>query len=118
MVRPYTILVADDDPSLLDVLAMILREPGYTVLTAGDAYEAIRVLADRHVDLMVADVRMPGLTGPELSLQAKVMRPKLHLIFITGYAVSPETAQQGRVIPKPIRSAALLKIVEQELSAI
>jgi CheY-like chemotaxis protein len=76
----YTVLVADDDPSVLEVVAKILREPGYAVLTAHDGYEAIRILADWHIDLMLADIRMPGLDGMQLALQAKVMRPYLHII--------------------------------------
>ena len=117
MARPYTILIADDDPILREVVVNILQEPGYMVVSAADGYEAIRILAGRHVDLMIADVRMPGLDGMQLGLQAKVMRPRLHVIFITGYAVSPEVAEHGQIVPKPIRSSVLLEVVERELSA-
>ncbi len=112
----YTILVADDDRQLLDVVAQILAEPGYTVLTAADGFEAVRILADRHVDLMIADVNMPGLDGLQLGLQAKVMRPGLHIIFISGKRPDAAVPNFGRVISKPIRAAALLELVRQEMA--
>jgi CheY-like chemotaxis protein len=113
----YTALVVDDDPLVLDVLARVLAEPGYAVVTARDGYEAIRVLADRHIDLMIADIKMPGLDGMELGIQAKLMRPRLHIIYITGFAEAADKAQYGKVIEKPIRAADLLAIVRKEISA-
>ena len=112
----YTVLVVDDDPNVLEVLAGILREPGYTVLTARDGYEAIGLLADRHVDLMITDMRMPGLDGAELGVQAKVMRPYIHIIYITGYAEFAGKVGNGRLIEKPIRSADLIQVVKQEMT--
>jgi CheY-like chemotaxis protein len=113
----YTILVADDDPLLLDVVAKVLAEPGYTVLTASDGFEAVRLLADRHVDLMITDIAMPGLDGLQLGLQAKVMRPHLHIIFISGARPDPgRTPGFGRVLQKPLRAAALLELVRQEMA--
>jgi CheY-like chemotaxis protein len=116
MVRPYTILIADDDPILREVVTNILQEPGFLVASAADGYEAIRILADRHVDLIIADVRMPGLDGLQLCLQAKVMRPRLHVIYITGFAESAKQVRNGRVLQKPIRAAELIRIVTLEIS--
>jgi CheY-like chemotaxis protein len=115
MTLHYTILVADDDRVLLDILGDILAEPGYTVLTAGNGYEAIRILADRHVDLMIADVDMPGLDGIELGLQAKVMRPNLHIVFISGGVLRRPSF--GAVLQKPLRRADLLEVVAHEMAA-
>ena len=114
----YTILVADDDPVLLEIVAKVLEEPGYTVLTATDGYEAVRILADRHVDLMITDVRMPGLDGFELAQQAKLLRPNLHIIYISGYYHERKEGcvpRYGAFLRKPVRADALLATVEQEL---
>jgi CheY-like chemotaxis protein len=112
----YTVLVVDDDPVLLDVVTRILTEPGYTVLTALDGFEAIRTLADRHVDLLIADVKMPGLDGLQLGQQAKVMRPNLHIIYITGLAQSK--APEGSIVmQKPVRAADLIRTIRQKMSA-
>jgi CheY-like chemotaxis protein len=113
----HTILVADDDPLVRQVVSKILSEPGYTVLTAEDGFEAIRILADRHIDLLIADVRMPGLDGLQLGLQAKVMRPRLHVMYITGFADSAKKVRSGRILQKPIRAADLIKTVKLEMSA-
>ena len=113
----YTTLIVDDDPQVLNVVAEILAQPGYLVVTAHDAYEAIRILADRHIDLMITDIKMPGLDGVELGVQAKLLRPRLRIIYITGFADAARKAQHGRVVPKPIRAADLIKVVEQEMSA-
>jgi CheY-like chemotaxis protein len=112
----HTILVVDDDPQVLAVVPAILRQPGYTVLSASDGYEAIRILADRHIDLLVTDVRMPGLSGAELATQAKLMRPTLHVIFITGFADAAGKVR-GRVLEKPIRAADLIQTVKKEMTA-
>jgi FixJ family two-component response regulator len=60
---------------------------------------------------------MPDLDGEQLGIQAKVMRPNLHIIYISGFAEAAEKARNGRVIQKPIRAAKLLKIVAQGMSA-
>lgn len=117
MARVYTTLVVDDDPLVLDVVARILAEPGYSVVTARDGYEAIRILADRHFDLMIADIKMPGLDGLQLGIQAKLMRPRLHIIYITGFAGAAQKAQYGNVVEKPIHAATLIETVQKEMSA-
>ncbi len=114
----YTILVTDDDPMLIDVLAEVLEEQDYTVLTARDAYEAIRLIADRHVDLMITDLRLPGLDGIGLAAQAKLIRPHLRIIYISGYDTKAEGGTlptYGYLLQKPVRPDALLATVEQEL---
>jgi two-component system KDP operon response regulator KdpE len=60
------ILIADDDPQILRALRITLSASGYEVITAGDGREALRAAADRHPDLIVLDLGMPGLTGIEV----------------------------------------------------
>jgi DNA-binding FadR family transcriptional regulator len=114
----HTVLVVDDDIPVLDVLAKILEEPGSTVLTAHDAYEAIRILSDRHVDLLITDIRMPGLDGSQLGVQAKFLRPRVRVIYITGFAEAAEYARHGIVLQKPIRAAELIQVVRKEMKAV
>ena len=113
----YTVLVVDDDPLVVDVVARILAVPGCTVLRARDGYEAARTLADRNVDLMITDLRMPGLDGVELGIQAKLMHPHLHIIYITGFSDVAKRAQYGRVLYKPVRLVDLLETVMDEMLA-
>ncbi|HWI28251.1 MAG TPA: response regulator [Stellaceae bacterium] len=113
----YTALIVDDDPLVLEVVAQILREPGFNVVTARDGYEAIRILADRHIDLMITDIMMPGLDGVQLGVQAKLMRPRLHIIYVTAFIDAAKGAQYGKVIEKPVRAAHLVEIIQRTMTS-
>jgi CheY-like chemotaxis protein len=115
----YTILVVDDDPALLEVVARVLEEPGYTVITVKNGYEAVATLADRHVDLMITDIRMPGLNGLELARQAKLLRPNLHIMYMSGYFSGGDGRgpEYGILLQKPVRADTLLAAIRREISA-
>ncbi len=115
----YTILVVDDDPALVELLVRVLEEPGYYVTTATNGYEAVRILGDRHVDLMITDVRMPGLSGFELAAQARLIQPHLHIIYISGYYTDLREGTlptYGHLLSKPVRPDALLATIRQEIA--
>jgi two-component system, cell cycle sensor histidine kinase and response regulator CckA len=82
-----TILVVDDEPILRSLAVKILTRSGYTTLSAGDADEAIAVFEARGgaVDLLLTDVVMPGLSGPQLAKELTARRPGLKVIFASGY---------------------------------
>lgn len=82
-----TILLVEDEPAVRELAASVLRERGYTVLTASHGQEALR-LAREHVDnvqLLLTDVVMPGMNGPDLARQLSQVRPDLKIIFMSGY---------------------------------
>lgn len=113
-----TILVVDDEPELLDIVIDVLSDPGWIVIGAADAYEALRILAERPVDLLITDVRMPGLNGFQLARQAKLMRADLHVIYISGYYGRTDQSGGpvfGRLLRKPFRTAELLREIEHQL---
>jgi len=80
-----TILVADDDPHIQEVLEARLASAGYEVILASDGREALDILARTPVDLVISDIRMPGLTGLELQANLEKTAPKLPIIFLTAY---------------------------------
>jgi CheY-like chemotaxis protein len=91
----------------------------YAVLAAADGYDAVRVLADNWVDLLITDVRMPGMDGFELARQAKVTRPNIRVIYLSGY--SADSAQSdgpayGPLLQKPLRMDDLLDEVKRQLA--
>jgi two-component system, cell cycle sensor histidine kinase and response regulator CckA len=81
------VLVTEDNESVRMLACEILRNHGYTVISAGDGREGLRILsdADVHVDLLLTDVIMPDLNGRDLYLQAEVDRPGLKVIYMSGY---------------------------------
>ncbi len=90
-VRPWqgmTVLVVDDEPAVRMVIAEVLLENGYGVLEAEDGRSASAILrADDKIDLMITDVGLPGgMNGRQLADLARVGRPGLKVLFITGYA--------------------------------
>jgi PAS domain S-box-containing protein len=85
--RRATLLLVEDEPALRTLVATMLEEQGYAVLHAGNGLDAIAVAA-RHagnIDLLVTDVVMPRLSGPELARQLQALRPGLEVLFMSGY---------------------------------
>ena len=118
--KPPTILVIDDSDGLCAVLAAALRKAGYTVQTAHDSGQALfQLLGVDSVDMVIADIRMPGLSGAQLYRMVKERRPQIadRFVFMTG---SPLAARDktllgdsaGRVMFKPIFRTDLLECVE------
>ena len=85
--RAGTILLADDEPLLRELGETILKQAGYTVLTAGNA-DAVRKLMTEHsgtVDLILADVVMPDISGPDLVRIGKQRWPEARVLYMSGY---------------------------------
>ncbi len=82
-----TMLVADDAPDLLFLARDILQARGYTVLTANDGEEALRLAEDYAGPIhgLLADVVMPGMTGPELAERLRGTRREMKVVFMSGY---------------------------------
>ena len=85
-----TILVVDDDPGLRQVLHDLLVGSRYTVMLAGDGEEALLKLEGGHVDLVISDDMMPGMSGRELLWECVRRWPGLPVIILTGYGTVPK----------------------------
>ena len=83
-----TVLVVDDEPTVRMLVSDILEDLGYTAIEAGDSAAGLKVLqSDVRVDLLVTDVGLPGgMNGRQMADAARVARPDLKVLFITGYA--------------------------------
>src|ERR1700674_3805232 len=87
---PKTILVVDDDLSVLTVIKCMLEGGDYNILMANSSESALR-MADRDdlaIDLMLIDVVMPDVLGPDLAERILARRPQLRVIFMSGYTDS------------------------------
>ena len=84
--RP-TLLLVEDEPALRTLVVTMLEEEGYLILQAGNGLDAIAV-AERHrgdIDLLLTDVVMPRMSGPELAQKLRALRPGLEVLFMSGY---------------------------------
>lgn len=117
-----TILLADDEPSLREAVAEYLRSQGHQILESHSAHDAVD-LARRHpgaIDVLLTDVVMPGLRGPELAQRVAESHPEARVIFMSGYAQSLPEAQippGASFLQKPFRFASLkeqLKLVARK----
>jgi PAS domain S-box-containing protein len=85
--RGETILLVEDEPNVRDLVSQLLTGLGYQILTAPNGQHALRTLADQSVaiHLLLTDVVMPGMSGPELATCTRTLRPGLPVLFISGY---------------------------------
>jgi signal transduction histidine kinase/CheY-like chemotaxis protein len=118
-----TILVVEDNGGVRDYAKIVLSELGYRVLEAGDANEALRLLAANSVDLLFTDVVLPGpMTGRALADKASKMRPGLPILFTTGYTRNA-IVHQGRLdadvhlLNKPFTQQDLVRKIRELLDA-
>lgn len=116
-----TILVADDDPHIQEVLEVRLASAGYEVILAADGQEALDILARTSVDLVISDIRMPGMDGLQLQAHLEKTAPKLPIIFLTAFGSIQDAVKaikSGAVdyLTKPFEGRELLDKVSTVLS--
>jgi PAS domain S-box-containing protein len=119
-----TVLIAEDEPGLRNMFARELRNRGYHVLVAGSTAQAVALTARDNVrlDLLVADLVMPGAKGPALARRLRRIQPGLKVLFISGYPPSEMTdrgisTQDGAFLAKPFGLTGLLRKVREVLDA-
>jgi PAS domain S-box-containing protein len=119
-----TILLAEDQPEVRAVTRAMLVRHGYTVLVADSGRRALEIARghDGRIDLLLTDVVMPLMSGPELAAQLKVLLPSVRVIFSSGYT-EEASARHGIMQPqiaflqKPFSSMTLLATVRDVLDA-
>ena len=119
-----TILLVEDDAAVRGVSRRILMQHGYTVLEASNGAEALRLCAEtaRPIDLIVSDMVMPEMNGPELARQIRERHPGTALLFMSGYtrdaALRQSFLEPGTAfIEKPFTPLALARRVREVLDA-
>ena len=110
-----SILVVDDDPSMASSLTQILDIKGFEVRAANSGAEALQILRDHPVDVMLTDVRMPDMNGVELYRATRKTHPNLRTFLMTAYAAD-DIIQKGMaegiksVFSKPVDINLLISI--------
>jgi CheY-like chemotaxis protein len=116
-----TVLLAEDDENVRTIIARVLHEAGHRVLEASHGQEAIDILSQvGPIDLLIADVAMPGIGGLKVSEQLERLRPGVPTLFVSGYP-GPEMIARGLLreglpfLNKPFSPDALAIWVRQLL---
>ena len=119
-----TVLVVEDEEPVRALMARVLRECGYTVLECGNAREALPIGEhyDGRIDLLITDVVMPGLSGPDLARRLRRARPEMRTLFVSGYTdrAAEREAIAGAGTPllgKPFGPDALAESVRHVLDS-
>ncbi|GGD21986.1 hybrid sensor histidine kinase/response regulator [Aureimonas glaciei] len=114
---PLVVLAVDDDPLVLDNTAAMLMELGHEVLQAHSGAEALLMLAQHSVDLIITDYAMPGMTGEQLIQRVRTDQPTLPILMVSGYASLPEGS--GTSVPKlgkPFKEQELSRAIAEVIA--
>lgn len=117
-----TVLLVDDTDSLREMIERVLTGFGYSVLSAHDGAHALEV-SEKHsgqIDVLLSDVVMPGIGGPELAIRLKMRRPSLRVLLMSGYdehSLGAGGASYASFIAKPFRPETLAKKLREVLDA-
>jgi CheY-like chemotaxis protein len=117
-----SILLVEDDELMRSLTKQMLEEHGYTVMEAKDGKSALDIVGANHgrFDLMLTDVVMRGISGPELSSRLRDSQPNLKIVYMSGYTgeliAEHDILQPGiTLLEKPFTRAALLTTIHNVL---
>ncbi len=110
------VLVVGDEPSVLGLVSKALSLRGYEVHAASSPSKALKLAEAAHFDLVVSDVIMPEMCGPELVRRIAQMRPNAAVILMSGYVAAEALPERARFIGKPFLVKDLYSVVEQALA--
>ncbi|NIA05806.1 MAG: response regulator [Proteobacteria bacterium] len=116
----HTVLVVDDEPNYLIVLSELLRDAGFEVFTAQNGKEALPIVRGADLDVLISDIKMPGMDGIELLENVKNLNRELPVILITAYAEVKKAVDAMRLgafnyLAKPFPNEALLASVDKAI---
>jgi len=106
-VSPFSLLLVDDEPEIVESLRRALRDDGYELITTTSPVEALAILEKRAVDVLVSDLRMPEMSGLELVSHVRRHHPHVVRVLLTGHATLGSALQAinegavGRYLTKP-----------------
>src|ERR671931_1541354 len=120
MSEPATLLIADDDPGLRESLERTLTREGYRIILASDGNAALERLQAGGIDLVLTDLKMPGLNGMELLHAVKAIAPDVDVILLTAFGTIEEAVKAMKdgaydFLTKPVQRAQLGRAIHQAL---
>ena len=111
-----TVLLVEDEEAVREFARTTLQRQGYRVLTAPGPEDALRIAHDfrESIALLLTDIVMPGMQGPELATSLRLMRPGVRVLFMSGYAaeaMTTDTLKDAALLQKPFSAAILSRAV-------
>jgi two-component system, cell cycle response regulator DivK len=111
------ILVVDDEPLNMKLFALTLNRRGYRVLQAGDGYHGFVLAHDGHPDLIIMDVRLPNLSGLEVTrtLKENIYTKDIPVVIATAFLIDEETLRESRCdayMPKPFAMTDFIDLID------
>jgi len=117
-----TVLLVEDEDVVRGLARRTLEERGYTVIAAADAAEAMRLGESARIDVLLTDIIMPGLSGPQLAERVRAQRPTVAVVYMSGYAddalANFELDEGSGFLRKPFAPAALARVVREAADAV
>jgi CheY-like chemotaxis protein len=113
------VLVVEDDLANQQALCAVLGFMGYTATMAADGDEALRLLhTPIELDVIISDVMMPGMSGIDFAKHARVVRPEIPIVLVTGdaYAVDTVLANGSVALLKPYTAETLERVLNETLA--
>lgn len=113
------VLVVEDEPQVRQFLDDLLTEDGFDVATAGDGQEALGVFRQGRFDLVLTDLRMPGMDGLELSEHLLMTSPRLPIVMLTAFGSAVEHQAEARgiaLLHKPVAADELVQVIRTALA--
>ena len=115
-----TVLIVDDESSIREALEKVLVKEGLQVRVAPGGREALEILRNHPIEVMITDLRMPGMTGEDLLKAAKAITPEVEVIVMTAYGTIENAVQAMKLgaydfIAKPLKRAAIVAAVRKAL---
>lgn len=110
-----TILVVDDEASIVAVLCMLLEDEGFAAIGETDPLKAAHAIRSYHPCLLLTDIMMPGMSGYELAALAEAIEPDMHVVFMSAVV---DNGRRGRpFIAKPFDLGQVMDVVDDALRA-
>ncbi len=115
-----TILIVEDEIGIRNLIEKFLETKGYTVLTAGDGLDALRVFDehDKSIEIMLTDVVMPGMNGGQLAERALSRQPNMKVLYMSGYtdhAINHHVVDGSVLLQKPFSMPSLAHTIREML---
>jgi DNA-binding NtrC family response regulator len=119
---PFTVLLAEDEPMLRRVVHETLRRAGFIVIDAADGTAGLEILqSDSSIDVLLTDIKMPGLNGYQLAEAGLFLRPLMRVMLMTGYAdeAIPDAIREASIpiLRKPFNFDSLASTIRQVITS-